>query len=187
MLVKNDLTSLTEETNKTENLWTHGMAVLLFRKRKNDRNMISWWVALKLYVSQTALEGTHKSSRPESRSPLPSFWPPQKQCWDMILRGGGRGGSNWFERYCAADNSEQQADDPSYLTFLPWISLEAMTKDFFAIPDFLENLPHPSFRINAMCPEYFHVLGISLPCVIGLEPTMTLPSLLCTTAMVFST
>ena len=76
----------------------------------------------------------------------------------MILRGGGvGGGSNWFERYCAADNSEQQADDPSYLTFLPWISLEAMTKDFFAIPDFLENLPHPSFGINV--PQVFSCFG----------------------------
>ena len=76
----------------------------------------------------------------------------------MILRGGGGGGvSNWFERYGAADNSEQQADDPSYLTFLPWISLEAMTKDFFAIPDFLENLPHPSFGINV--PQVFSCFG----------------------------
>ena len=70
---------------------------------------------------------------------------------------GEGGGSNWFERYCAADNSEQQADDPSYLTFLPWISLEAMTKDFFAIPDFLENSPHPSFGINVL--RVFSCLG----------------------------
>ena len=156
MLVKNDQISLTEETNKTENLWTHGVAVLLFRKRKNDRNMISWWVALKLYVSQTALEGTHKSSRPESRSPPPLIL----ATTETMLRHdfAGRGGrSNWFERYCAADNSEQQADDPSYLTFLPWISLEAMTKDFFAIPDFLENLPHPTFGINV--PQVFSCFG----------------------------
>ena len=82
--------------------------------------------------------------------------------------GRGAWGSNWFERYFAADNSEQQADDPSYLTFLPWISLEAMTKDFFAIPDFLENLPHPSFGINVSQVFSCFMLGISLPCVVGL-------------------
>ena len=85
---------------------------------------------------------------------------PSSATTETMLRHdfAGRGGrSNWFERYCAADNSEQQADDPSYLTFLPWISLEAMTKDFFAIPDFLENLPHPSFGINV--PQVFSCFG----------------------------
>ena len=156
MVVKNDLTSLTEETNKTENLWTHSVAVLLFRKRKNDRNMISWWVALKLYVSQTALEGTHKFSRPESRSPLPSFWPPQKQCWDMILRGGGRGGPIGLRGIVPPTIlSNRRTIHPISLfcrgsVSRPWprISLQSpiSLKTCLILP------------LESMCPKYFHVL-----------------------------
>ena len=184
MLVKNDQTSLTEETNKTENLWTHGVAVLLFRKRKNDRNMISWWVALKLYVSQTALEGTHKSSRPESRSPPPLILATTETMLrhDFAGRGGGPIGLRGIVPPTILSN--RRTIHPISLfcrgsVSRPWprISLQSpiSLKTCLILP------------LESMCPKYFHVLGISLPCVVGLEPTKTLPSLLCTTALVFST
>ena len=187
MLVKNDQISLTEETNKTENLWTHGVAVLLFRKRKNDRNMISWWVALKLYASQTALEGTHKSSRPESRSPpSPHFGHHRNnvEAWFCGEGGGEEGPIGLRGIVPPTILSNRRTIHPISLfcrgsVSRPWprISLQS--------PISLKTCLIPP--LESMCPKYFHVLGISLPCVIGLEPTKTLPSLLCTTALVFST
>ena len=139
MLVKNDLTSLTEETNKTENIWTHGVAVLLFRKRKNDRNMISWWVALKLYVSQTALEGAHKSSHPESRSLNPHFgrhlnYAPARFC---RFRGSPIGLIGIVPPTILSKRLIEWSRMMVPISLSPWISLEAVPKDFYGIPDYL--------------------------------------------------
>ena len=146
MLVKNDQISLTEETNKTENLWTHGVAVLLFRKRKNDRNMISWWVALKLYVSQTALEGTHKSSHPESRSLNPYFshrlnYVPARFCWfggSPIGLIGGLWATAWVK-----------ANDGAHLTFPRGSDWRPCSRISMESPITLENTPHLSFSIGS--------------------------------------
>ena len=101
-----------------------------------DGNMISWWVALKLYVSQTALEGTHKSSHPESRSLYPHFgrhlnYAPARFC----QFGGSPIGLIGIVPPTILSPSEGEWWCPSHFTL--WISLEAVPKDFYGIPDYL--------------------------------------------------
>ena len=109
--------------------------------------MISWWVALKLYVSQTALEGTHKSSHPESRSLNPYFshrlnYVPARFCWF----GGspiGLIGGLWATAWVKAQN------DGAHLTFPRGSDWRPCSRISMESPITLENTPHLSFSIGS--------------------------------------